>query len=297
MDFTQLPPADWSQGLDEHVTTLIFSFLRLSCGRGYGYSQLEVARLMGGSVDGANPVSEAVARRHRRLAAAKWTAGCRAVCSRWGRLASDDALWLELVRDAWPAASDAADVAAAEGDSTAAAAAAPPDVGGIAPLPAAGSFGAWRSWYVLEQVCGGMQLSPPAFTAAAGSFAGIKLFCQQDSSVPEAERTPAIADSLLAPLQASAWEAFEAKLREGEGGLPELEDFTHAEQDGYDGLLMLKMVLAVHNGQSTPCDEKVEDTGQLSRDPNDGRFAGYPKNDGFCIKNDRLCIKNDGLCI
>ena len=64
--------------LDEHITVQIFSFLQRSKGKGFGYSQLEVARLQGGAQ--ASPVPESVARRRRRLAAAKWTAGCREVC-------------------------------------------------------------------------------------------------------------------------------------------------------------------------------------------------------------------------
>jgi hypothetical protein len=248
----ELAEPTWD-ALDENVTVQIFSFLRASKGKGYGYSQLEVARLEGGA--GGPAVPEAVARRRRRLAAAKWTAGCRKVCTRWSRLASDDTLWGPLCADAFgialPPAGDSGAVEQAIATAVAPGAAVPDSF-----------FGAWGHRYRLEKERGGLDLNAPQFDAVKRAFGTIGRFSDE------------VAKSLCPPLKAGEWEAFEAKLREGDGGLPEQEDFTHAEQPEFGGLLMLKMVLAAHNGQSTTCDVNVEDSGQLSHDPSDGRFAG-----------------------
>ena len=244
--------------LDEHITVQIFSFLQRSKGKGFGYSQLEVARLQGGAQ--ASPVPESVARRRRRLAAAKWTAGCREVCARWSRLAADDALWQPLCVDAFrvempPSGADGA-AQSAQAVLTKAV-----RYTGVDSQPE-NFFGVWCCWQAAEKQRGGLEISAPHFTAASAAFETIGSFSDQ------------VAQSLRQPLEAAEWEAFESKLREGEDGLPEQEEFSHAEQEEFGGLLMLKMLLAAHNGQSTKCDEDVESSGRLSRDDEDGRFAG-----------------------
>eukprot|EP01045_Picozoa_sp_COSAG04_P015788 COSAG04_NODE_1274_length_7465_cov_4.194542_4_plen_108_part_01 len=80
--------------LDEGITVHIFSFLRVEG------EEEEAARRKGMPMDWIT-LPSAAARRKRRLAAAKWTAACRAVCPRWRRLASDDALWRPLCAEAF----------------------------------------------------------------------------------------------------------------------------------------------------------------------------------------------------
>jgi hypothetical protein len=244
--------------LDEHITVQIFSYLQRSKGKGFGYSQLEVARLQGGAQ--SSPVPESVARRRRRLAAAKWTAGCREVCVRWRRLASDDALWRPLCVDAFRVDTAPAAVEGAA-DSSEAVFSKVVRYTGVDAHPE-DFFGVWCCWQVVEQQRGGLEISAAHFDAASAAFETIGSFSDE------------VAKSLCKPLDAEEWEAFEGKLREGDDGLPEQEDFSHAEQDGFTGLLMLKMLLAVHNGQSTRCDEDFESFGRLSDDDRDGRYAG-----------------------
>jgi len=262
--------------LDEGITVHIFSFLH-SPGGGIGWSALEVARVEGDADEEAAPPS-AAARRKRRLAAAKWTAACRAVCPRWRRLAGDDALWRPLCADAFalelpepPKAADADAAAAARREALAAA---------VAPLalshgdsegsePAAADFFAlWRGWIGLENSLGGMQLSAPQLCRASAAFRRMKTW--------QAAHTPSIVDSLQPPLQQEEWEAFEAQLDgRPESGLPPAGGgFAHAEQEGWQGLLALKMLLAVHNGQLTKCDVAADKTGRVQRGADDGRFDG-----------------------